>query len=533
MSFLQKDLSPQVRGDTWVIKFILKDSSGVAIDITNNEYWLTLKDDIDAVDAQAPLQVGPVQITGQNAINGTVTFVIPPADTEALVAKTYNYDFQEVKSTGEVSTIAIGKVKVVKDVTLTNGYGVFVVDDIPVTPIEFIGGVTKDMTGFVDRTQSTITFNNNNRLLTLAPISNSYELYYMGKRFVIANALTITVSNTLGGRYIKFNPTTGQLQEGGSTPSLIDDLLVAYVYWNGTSAIIFGDERHSASRETNWHQAQHLNVGSIWRSGGTLTSTYNNDAFVSLGLTNIQIADEDVVHNITHSASPVSPYQQILTPAANIPVLYLSGSSYTQSNPDTVPWLHINNVAQYNPIVNSSGSLANLLNNRYVSYWLLATNDMNYPIKLLVGNIQHQTEKDALAEVFTNYGLPFPEFVPLYKIVLRYNTGYTGNVARVRIISTSAILTRQSTALGIAESVNITESYVNAGTFNTSTGELVLTGTGSAGATIDLDGRYVTDPTGKIQVVGNNIILSSLPTADPLVAGALWNNGGILRISSG
>jgi hypothetical protein len=533
MSYAQKDLAPQVRGDTWIIKFILKDSSGNPINITGNQYWFTLKDDLQASDAQAPLQLGPIDITGQNAIDGIVTFVAPSNITSTLVAKTYTYDFQEVKSTGDVSTIIIGKVKVVKDVTGTNGYGVVIVDDVPVTPIEFIGSITKDITGFVDRTDSTLTFNNSTRTITLTPIDGSYDLYYRGKKFTITNTLTKVITNIPGGRYIKFNPITQQLDEGGSTPSLIDDLLVAYVYWNGSSAIVFGDERHSASRDTNWHQAQHLNVGSVWRSGGVLTATYNNASLVSLGLSNLVIADEDVIHNINHSATPALSYEQVLTPAAIIPVLYLNGTSYTQSTPSSIPWVHINNVPQYNPVVNSSGSLSNVNNNRYVSYWLLGTSDMYYPVKLLLGNVQHQTEKDALAEVFTNYGLPFPEFVPLYKIVLKYNTGYTANPARVQIISASPILTRQSTALGIAESVNITESYVNAGTFNTSTGELVLTGTGSAGATVDLDGRYVVDTTGKIQVVGTNIILSSLPTADPLVAGALWNNGGILRISSG
>jgi hypothetical protein len=32
---------------------------------------------------------------------------------------------------------------------------------------------------------------------------------------------------------------------------------------------------------------------------------------------------------------------------------------------------------------------------------------------------------------------------------------------------------------------------------------------------------------------GGTIILPNLPTADPLVAGQLWNDGGILTVSAG
>lgn len=35
------------------------------------------------------------------------------------------------------------------------------------------------------------------------------------------------------------------------------------------------------------------------------------------------------------------------------------------------------------------------------------------------------------------------------------------------------------------------------------------------------------------QVLGNNIICPNLPTSDPQVAGALWNDNGVLKISAG
>ena len=51
MSFIQQDLYPQARGDTWNFQFLMQDINGVAIDITGNQYWFTLKSDVALEDA--------------------------------------------------------------------------------------------------------------------------------------------------------------------------------------------------------------------------------------------------------------------------------------------------------------------------------------------------------------------------------------------------------------------------------------------------------------------------------------------------
>lgn len=485
MTYISQNLGNQVRGDSWTLKFQIQNSAGAPVDLTGNDYWLTLKTNIDDTDAQAVLQIGPVVVTGANAIAGLLTINVNPDYTENLEAKTYYYDLQEVNSSNIVSTLLIGKVKVVKDVTLTSSYAGGVVDN---WERETVGDVSKDLTGFVNLADSTYSFNTGTRTFSISPTGSSFRIYYRGKLFIIDETKSIVITNTPGGRYIKFDPTTENLVEGGSIPSILDDLLVAYIYWNGTSAIIFGDERHSAARDTSWHQAQHLNIGAIWRSGGDITYTLaSNDA--SLGLSNLVIADEDLVHNISHSVSPSIPYQQVLASNAVIPVLYLTGTNYTQSTPSSDPWLPYTtgSRAAYNLIVGGSGSLVEVGNGKYLSYWLLATNDSQYPVKLLMGTQEHATEKLALAETFVNYGLPFPEMVPLYKIVLQTQNGYVNN-AKVHIISVSEILTRQSTGTTLIESA--TDSYITSGSFSPASGLLTLTGLGSAGAVVNLDGRY-------------------------------------------
>jgi len=122
MSYIQQDLVSQARGDTWNFQFLMQDVDGNAIDITGNEYWITLKSDVSLTDAQAELQVGPLAVEAGNASQGILNITIPGVDTNSLTPATYNYDLQEVESNGKVNTLLIGKIRVKADVTRTAIY---------------------------------------------------------------------------------------------------------------------------------------------------------------------------------------------------------------------------------------------------------------------------------------------------------------------------------------------------------------------------------------------------------------------------
>jgi len=118
MSYTARDLSPLVRGDDWTIKLAIT-SGGSALDITGYTYWFTLKDNIDEADP-GDLQVTATPDTSGNpspASQGIVYITASKTVTNALSAKTYNYDVQQVDGSGNVQTLLIGKVKVVKDIT--------------------------------------------------------------------------------------------------------------------------------------------------------------------------------------------------------------------------------------------------------------------------------------------------------------------------------------------------------------------------------------------------------------------------------
>jgi hypothetical protein len=313
---------------------------------------------------------------------------------------------------------------------------------------ETIGEVTYDLQGFPNRTDSTIAFDEGTLEFTLAPASTSFAVYYRGELFTISSALTLTITDTTGGRYIKFDPTTSQLAETtiNGHPSILEDLLVAYIFWDSSTqkAVIFGEERHGSHRDTQWHLSQHLDVGAVWRSGGGLGFTLNdNDATVSVG-TPLVIADEDLTHTINHGTA-TNAYEQVLSGDAEIPAIYLSGTDVIQTTPTTVPWVQGTSTVRYNPITGGSGSLVDTHNNSYVSYWIIATNDTKYPIKAMMGHYSHNNIAGAELEEFDDYGFSVPELVPMYQVILKASNSAP---SQCQIAAVYTLTSRQATAVG-------------------------------------------------------------------------------------
>lgn len=115
MYYTIKDLPTLVRGDDWSIQLTIT-SDGSIVDITDYTFWLTLKSDIEAADP-GDLQVTSTPGTSQEAEAGIIYINVPRTLTAGLEARSYNYDVQQVDSDGNVQTILIGKVKVIKDIT--------------------------------------------------------------------------------------------------------------------------------------------------------------------------------------------------------------------------------------------------------------------------------------------------------------------------------------------------------------------------------------------------------------------------------
>jgi hypothetical protein len=334
---------------------------------------------------------------------------------------------------------------------------------IDVLAMQTVGNVTKDMTGFESIAGSTINYVDATRVFTLGT-SSSYTVWYRGKKSVISSNLTITLPATPGNHYIGINPTSLVLERLTDESNIFSEtILVASIYLDTatTKALIVGDERHSSARDTTWHASQHNALGAIWRSGGSMSYTLDNDSATTVSFVSpIVLADEDLVHTISHSSSPSGYFQQTLTGTAVIPTLYLNGTTYSEASNSSTPWVAGTSTARINQINAGSGSLTDAGEGKYLNYWIVATNDVVRPIKAIMGRVAYNTKSEAYAEQFSPYGLPFLECAPMYQVTLLTQGAFAGN--KVRLVNVRTIYDSQG-AISQSNAVTVHSTLASLG----------------------------------------------------------------------
>lgn len=302
-----------------------------------------------------------------------------------------------------------------------------------------IGDVTQDINGFPTRVDSVITFNDVDKSVTIAPVNTEFDVLYRGKTITIDTPQTLNFNQTSGGRYINIDPNTGQLIEGNENPSITNDLLCAYVYYNATSdkIVIKGDERHSSSRDTTWHRSKHIEQGMVHRSGGALSYTLTDPSAITVGVaTPLVVADEDLDHAIIHSNTPTNPFEQILDSNAQIPVIYIDSTGYyTQDDPTTTPYkMGTSNIA-YNKITGGVGSQVDVDDGKFMNYYIIVTNCTKYPVKVIQGREQYDTEAQAQQEALHALNLPFPELTVIHQLIVQVDSNITENPFKISLVA--------------------------------------------------------------------------------------------------
>ena len=123
-------LSNLVKGDDW--KFtgeVLVPATGLPQDITGGTAWVTLKSNEADTDANAVFQkkittIPASDANGTDAANGIVVLVAAwddaatsPPDSTLVPKGNYAYDFQYLHTDGSITTIEIGTVTVIGQIT--------------------------------------------------------------------------------------------------------------------------------------------------------------------------------------------------------------------------------------------------------------------------------------------------------------------------------------------------------------------------------------------------------------------------------
>jgi len=292
--------------------------------------------------------------------------------------------------------------------------------------------------GIEDRVASTISFNNATRTFTITPSDASFVVWCKGKRFVKTEPESVTIGASTGTHFI-FYDSAGVLSSDLFFFDLENQTPVSYVYWNSSTgrAEFFADERHGVTLDWQTHEYLHRTRGAALAAGFNannfvLDGNGSLDSHAQIGLTGGTFFDEDLEVNVVHSATPtVNTWEQILEGVAKIPVFYLSGTSWIKDTATNFPLKMGSVFPVYNLNTSGSWSTPDLVNNKFGTVWLAATNNLNEPVIAILGQNGSDNKSAAEALQWSDLVLPdFPilEFRPLYKIIFQVNATYTNSV---------------------------------------------------------------------------------------------------------
>ncbi|MFA6063893.1 MAG: hypothetical protein WC736_15000 [Gallionella sp.] len=308
--------------------------------------------------------------------------------------------------------------------------------------------LVQDPTGFPNRTDSAISFVEATRTFSIQPTGASYDVYAAGVQFTKSGIESIVIPDVTGAAFIYFNETTGVLEQisGFDISLIITHIYVAAVYWNTTQqrAILIGDERHGLSMSHATHLHFHTSFGTTYASGLALTNILADqsgalDTHAQCGVQDGEVQDEDISHVIV-DGSP-----QDISPILRAPLIWRVGANeWRIDSPADFPLMNTGRAGwagarpAYNYDNAGTWTLAEVTNADFVLMHLVATNDIRWPIFVIVGS-EYTTKANARAAAYTEIlamtGLPFTEFKPIGTLIFECRTTYTNSV-NARIATT-------------------------------------------------------------------------------------------------
>jgi len=314
-----------------------------------------------------------------------------------------------------------------------------------------------NLTGFENRDDSTISWDNATYTFTLTPDSTDYY-WVAGVRYSYNSAQTEQIDNTTSGIHVIYfddgapqtltsiaNPTHTQMDD-----IIINCCIVGLVYWNATDAdtSILADERHGCIMSGRTHEWLHDNMGAKYREGGGLsgyTLNTSSDAAIGFDLTDVEFYDEDIEHEI-EDGTYTNQYEQALSDGGGtglvLPVLYRDDvdGSWTQTAAANVPYL-VSGTPQpqyMNDDGDGTWSLQELGNAKFMLYWMVVTNDWEYPVKLIPGSAEYNTQagaqQGAATEIVDWGNMPSAEFIIIYQFIMQQSAGSTPELKIIDVI---------------------------------------------------------------------------------------------------
>lgn len=291
-----------------------------------------------------------------------------------------------------------------------------------ITPFEDVLAVTGEPMGHEDKAQSVISFDAATRTFTIAPVGAYFEVWVKGTKHTFTTAQSVTLPNTTAEYYVYFDDAG----LGAQTTFFVWDQQAptALIYFNAATGLApyFADERHGTTLDWQTHEYLHRTRGAVIASGFSI-GNYTVGGAVQADISNGTFFDEDLQIDIVHSNTPaLDTWQQDLQGPAQIPMFYLSGTGWVRDNPTGYLNKQGTSRPRYNLLSGGTWSVADIDNNKYGATFIVATNNLTYPIIGIMSQSSHASQGDAEALEFSDLiltGFPVAEFRLLYKIVFK------------------------------------------------------------------------------------------------------------------
>jgi hypothetical protein len=299
---------------------------------------------------------------------------------------------------------------------------------------------SNEPTGFVNRTDSNITFVSGTRTFTIS--GASYDYYIQGVKYTKSGSESYQIDDTEGLVYIYYDGPTLTGSTTYTPDIILNKAYVAVIYWDADNDvnIYFGEERHGITMDGATHLLWHTIFGTSYYSGLALININANsfgylDSSAQFGYTGGRIYDEDILHTISGASKP-----------AQIPVFYREGpdGDWRKAPVTDFPILTYsggNNRMAWNEDVGGTWQQTEVDHGDYALCHIFATNGIDEPIIAIQGQSEYDdiasARQGATVEInnIVPSGLPFAEFTPLGTVIYQSQDNYT-NTVKSRIRST-------------------------------------------------------------------------------------------------
>lgn len=305
---------------------------------------------------------------------------------------------------------------------------------------------TDEPIGFVNRTDSTLSYDEGTRTLSL---SGNYAVYTKGGVRNDFTGESELVDNSSGIHFYYYDHNANFTNQLNIPWEFSDDAMVAVVWLDSVNGkgILF-EERHGIVMDWATHRRLHLVDGTSvepddYQYGGvTLQPSSPSDSDNQITFASGNIHDEDILE------------VQDAYAAGNYTVIYRSGigNDYRIDDGNTVPLL-AGTYAQWNEFTGGNWQLTEIGNGDFINYFVFVTTakETKYQKLFVPGQAVHASLGDAENEGLTNmdFGTLFPlaEIAPLYKITFRASASYS-TTGKVRIEAVTRLIGKRSEITG-------------------------------------------------------------------------------------